>query len=272
MDFGFYYRPDVNRVLFNYAPSAGGGPCCYDTVVSESRIVDYIGIARGQLPQKEYYGRWRTFPDDCATGAFQETRPVGVNRTYFGVPVFEGAYPYDGMLVTPSWGGSMFEALMPALFVPEETLGAAFVGRQPPADRARADLPRDDRGRLRRLGLLPVQQARGRLRRLRRRRHRDGPERQRRPTRTHTLIDHGFPGCPNRPAVPDPPASDYTNGVVTPHAAFLALRYAPADALSDLARLRVEVPGDLRQVGLPRQRQRARRARSPAPTSRSTRG
>src|SRR3954451_10829214 len=36
MDFGFYYRPDVNRILFHYAPDTGDAPCCYDTVVSES--------------------------------------------------------------------------------------------------------------------------------------------------------------------------------------------------------------------------------------------
>ena len=37
--------------------------------------------------------------------------------------VFEGAYPYDGMRIVPGWGGSMFEALMPALFVPEDEVG-----------------------------------------------------------------------------------------------------------------------------------------------------
>ena len=42
-----------------------------------------------------------------------------------------------------------------------------------------------------------------------------------------TLIDNGFAGCEGRPAVPNPPPSAYTNGVVTPHAAFLGLRYAP---------------------------------------------
>src|SRR3954470_18048589 len=36
MDFGFYYRPDVNRILFHYAPDTGEAPCCYDTQVSES--------------------------------------------------------------------------------------------------------------------------------------------------------------------------------------------------------------------------------------------
>src|ERR1043165_2509061 len=50
MDFGFYYRPDVNRVLFHYRPDdPSASPCCYDTVVSESRMIDYVGISRGQL-------------------------------------------------------------------------------------------------------------------------------------------------------------------------------------------------------------------------------
>ena len=132
MDFGFYYRPDKNRVLFHYRPDdPAASPCCYDTVVSESRIVDYIGISRGQLPQKEYYGRWRTFPDTCEY-AFQETKPIGSWRRYFGVDVFEGAYPYNGTRLVPSWGGSMFEALMPALFVPEETWAPRSWGENHP--------------------------------------------------------------------------------------------------------------------------------------------
>ena len=121
MDFGFYYVPEKNRVLFHFRPDAPEkSPCCYDTLVSESRIVDYIGIGRGQLPDKEYYGRWRTFPDTCEY-SFQETKPVGQWRRYFGVDVFEGAYEYNNTRLVPSWGGSMFEALMPALFVPEES-------------------------------------------------------------------------------------------------------------------------------------------------------
>jgi hypothetical protein len=56
-----------------------------------------------------------------------------------------------------------------------------------------------------------------------------------------TLVDHGFDGCPDRPAKPDP--TSYRNGVVTPHASFLALRYAPREALENLARLRQDFPG-----------------------------
>jgi hypothetical protein len=52
-----------------------------------------------------------------------------------------------------------------------------------------------------------------------------------------TFVDHGFPGCPDRQTIPDPPPSAYTNGVVTPHAAFLALRWAPEATLKNLANL-----------------------------------
>ena len=47
-------------------------------------------------------------------------KPVGSWTKHFGVDVFEGAYRYNDTQLVPSWGGSMFEALMPALFVPEE--------------------------------------------------------------------------------------------------------------------------------------------------------
>jgi hypothetical protein len=57
-----------------------------------------------------------------------------------------------------------------------------------------------------------------------------------------TLVDHGFPGCPDRPAKADPPPSAYTNGVVTPHAALLALRYTPRRARANLRRLARDIP------------------------------
>src|SRR5918995_1154329 len=44
---------------------------------------------------------------------------AGVTRTYLDVEVFEGHYRYRGMDIVPSWGGSMFEALMVPLLVPE---------------------------------------------------------------------------------------------------------------------------------------------------------
>jgi hypothetical protein len=57
-----------------------------------------------------------------------------------------------------------------------------------------------------------------------------------------TLVDHGFAGCPGRPAQPDPPPP-YRNGVVTPHAAFLAQRYAPRATAANVRRLARDFPG-----------------------------
>ncbi len=242
MNFGFYYRPDVNRVLFHFSPGLDEAPCCYDTVVSESRIVDYIGIARGQLPQKEYYGRWRSFPDTC-DWSWQESRPAGVTRSYFGVNVFEGAYSYAGMQVVPSWGGSMFEALMPDLFVPEETWAPRSWGANHPLT-VRAQIYHGLReAGYGYWGFSPSNTPEGGYNVY----GVDGigmnpdgnPSNE-----DNTLIDHGFPGCPGaHPAVPDPPPSAYTNGVVTPHASFLALRFAPDAARENLRRLARDFPG-----------------------------
>ena len=237
MDFGFYYRPDVNRVLFHYRPDdPAASPCCYDTVVSESRIVDYIGISRGQLPRKEYYGRWRSFPDTCGWN-WQEAKPIGVTRTYYGVPVFEGAYPYNGTLITPSWGGSMFEALMPDLFVPEETWAPNSWGVNHPVTVdaqihhgmvdagygvwgfSPSNTPEGGYGGygVDAIGMDP-----------------NGST----SNEDHTTVDHGWddPGCARVPQ-PDPAPSAYTNGVVTPHAAFLALRFAPEATQADATAL-----------------------------------
>jgi Putative glucoamylase/Protein of unknown function (DUF3131) len=235
MDFGFYYRPDVNRIAFHVVPTTGESPCCYDTIVSESRIASYIGIANGQLPAKEYFGSWRTFPDTC-DWSWPETRPVGVHRTYLGVDVFEGAYAYDGMLIVPGWGGSMFEALMPAMFVPEDVWGHRSWAINHPLTVAAhihhglveaaygywgfspANIPE---GGYHEYGVDAIGM------------NADGyPSNE-----DNTFVDHGFAGCPGRDAKPDPPPSAYTNGVVTPHAAFLALRYAPTASLANLAKL-----------------------------------
>jgi hypothetical protein len=236
MDFGVYYRPDVNRMLFHIVPSTGEAPCCYDTIVSESRIASYVGIAKGDVPSKVYYGPWRTFPDSC-DWSWQETRPSGFDRVYEDFPVYEGTYPYDnGTRLVPSWTGSMFEALMPSLFVPEEQWGAgSWRVNHPNTVDAQIHHGLDVAGYgtwgfsfsnnpaggysgygVDAAGLDPAGAA---------------------SNNDRTLVDRGFAGCPDRPAVADPPQSAYTHGVVTPHATFLGLRYRPREALAALARL-----------------------------------
>jgi Ca2+-binding RTX toxin-like protein len=188
-----------------------------------------------------HFGTNRSWPDTCES-SWTETRPVGFTRTYFGVPVYDGALPYNNTLVTPSWGGSMFEALMPALFIPEEEWAPGSWGTNHPLvvdaqihhglveagygywGFSPANVPE---GGYRTYGVDGI-----------------GSDAGGYPSNNdNTLIDHGWEGCPGRPPVPDPPPSAYTNGVVTPHAAFLALQYRPREALADLAKLERDFPG-----------------------------
>jgi hypothetical protein len=235
MDFGFYYRPARNQMLFHYAPDLPNpDACCYDTIVSESRIAAYIGIARQQVPERVHFGPNRSWPDTCDS-SWTETRPVGFTRTYFGTSVYDGSLPYNGTLVTPSWGGSMFEALMPALFLPEERWAPGSWGANHPlvvAAQIHHGLTEAGYGYW---GFSPANVPEGGYRTY----GVDGigTDSGGYPSNNDgTLIDHGWPNC-GKPAQPDPPLSAYTNGVVTPHAAFLALRYAPHATMANLARL-----------------------------------
>jgi hypothetical protein len=227
MDFGFYYRPEVNRILFHYTPETGADTCCYDTYVSESRIATYIGISKGEIPARAVYGTFRAFPT-CF-----ETASSGPTHTYFGVSVYDGALPYNGTMVTPSWGGSMFEALMPALFVPEERWAPGSWGVNHPLTvdaQIHHGLTEAGYGYW---GFSPANKPEGGYDVYGVDGIGSNPDGYF-SNEDRTGIDHG---CPDRPAKPDPPPSAYTNGVVTPHAAFLGLRYRPHAAVENLRNL-----------------------------------
>ncbi|MEV0811292.1 glucoamylase family protein [Micromonospora sp. NPDC050200] len=258
MDFGFFYDsqargPDVPAGLmrggFWVEPPPGcatkgnyehRGPDVYYTCHtygafnSETRMISYVAIALGQVPPAHYFAPWRTFPDTC-DWSWQEMRPVGQWREYLGVPVFEGAYRYRGLQFVPTWGGDMFEALMPNLFVPEEQWGPDSWARNHPVYvRGQIEHGMND-AKYGHWGFSPASDPQGGYREY-------GVDAMGLDTNGYTSdqertsVDYGFAGCPDRPAQPTPTA--YGDGVVTPHAVFLAMRYAPAQAQAELARLR----------------------------------
>ena len=203
---GFFVVQPPGRTDGFYGNHIGVGPDVwltnhhYDTTVSETRITSYLGIMTGQVPAKHYFAMWRTFPATC-DWYWQEMQPVGENRTYLGVDVYEGAYTYRGMHIVPGWGGSMFEELMPDVFVPESSWAPRSWGLNHPLH-VRAQREHGlDRGRLRLLGLLAVEQPDGWLPRVRRRPARPEPDGylsdidQRTPTFLGTNYDAGFGEC-----------------------------------------------------------------------------
>jgi len=246
MDFSLYYDPAAK-------PTYGGAwteppPNCskpvgdvwytchhYGTLNTEPRITSYIAIARGQVEPVHYYKMFRTFPDTC-DWSWQEMQPQGVHRTYEGVDVFEGHYTYRGMNIVPSWGGSMFEALMVPLLVPEEEWAPKSWGVNHPLY-VRAQIEHglqeaqygfwgfspsnDPAGGYREYGVDPIgMEPNG---------YTSDEER--------TTTDYGFDAC--RPPVAQAP---FGQGVVTPHASFIAMRWAREAALANLEKLRTTFP------------------------------
>ena len=209
----------------------------YDTTVSETRITSYLGIATGRIPAKQYYAMWRTFPASCDWD-WQESQPVGTTRSYYGLDVYEGAYSYRGMRIVPGWGGSMFEELMPDVFVPEARWAPRSWGINHPlhvrAQREHGLLE----ARYGIWGFSPSSNPDGGYREygvdalgLNPEGYFSDAER--------TNYDPGFGDC--RAATnPEP---DFGDGVVTPHAAFLAMAYEPRQAFANLARLQRDYEG-----------------------------
>lgn len=265
MDFSCYYDPNARGPDFGAGLMRGGfwrvaeappgswpiGDYCnmgeqvaytghhYGAFNTETRIVGYIAIAQGQVPAEHYFAMWRTFPPTC-DWSWVEMAPQGETHTYLGIEVYEGHYTYRGMNIVPSWGGSMFEALMTTLIVPEEEWGQGswainhplYVQAQIEHGLEEAEYgywgfspSNNPEGGYREFGVDPIGlEPNGYTSDLER-----------------TTVDYGFADpsgtgyCPGRE--PQPLPTQYGQGVVTPHASFLALDFAPDAALANLANL-----------------------------------
>ena len=203
----------------------------YDTIVSETRITSYLGILTGQVPAKHYFAAWRTFPATC-DWSWHEMQPVGETRTYLGIDVYEGAYTYRGMHVVPGWGGSMFEELMPAVFVPEEKWAPRSWGVNHPLHvRAEREHGLDD-AKYGYWGFSPSSNPAGGYREYGVDALGLNPEGYF-SDQEKTNLDVGFGDC--RPATNPNPT--YGDGVVTPHASFLAMMFERGDATANLIRI-----------------------------------
>ena len=264
IDFGCYYDPNAKGPdggglirggfwLPGDAPGGGAtGDYCgmgedvlytghhYGAFNTEPRIASYIGIALGQIPAVHYFGGWRTFPDTC-DWSWPETKPIGVWREYLGVDVFEGAYPYDDQLIVPTWGGSMFEALMVPLVVPEEEWGPNSWAVTHPLyveSQIEYGLNEAEYGYW---GFSPSSNPAGGYREY-------GVDVLGMDTPGYTTdvarltsIESGWddPVCFRAAQT----ISDYGEGVVTPHAAFLALDFDREATIANLTALAADFPG-----------------------------
>ena len=213
----------------------------YGAFNTEPRIASDIGIALGQIPPEHYFAPWRTFPDTC-DWSWSETKPVGEWQTYMGVDVFEGAYRYDDQLVVPTWGGSMFEALMPALVVPEQEWGRkSWAVTHPLFVESQIEFGLEEAG-YGYWGFSPSSDPAGGYREYGVDAIGMEPNGYSADVRTAHVGGRRL-GRSGVPACAPTSISAYGDGVVTPHASFLALEIAPDAALDNLANLKADFPG-----------------------------
>jgi hypothetical protein len=236
MEFAFFYEPydaadsarhpGQLREPFRVDEKTFGG---FDRILNtEQRIASYIGIARGHIPAEHYYRVERTLK---AGEGKQSQVPAGERRIYRGISVFEGHYTYRGMRLVPSWGGSMFEALMVTLFVPEERWAPRSWGVNHPLY-VQAQIEHGlKEARYGYWGFSPA----------------SNPEGGYRTYGVEAIASDPVGYSSNNTDIPallkdTGQARIFTNGIVTPHASFLALRFAPREALENLRKLKEAFP------------------------------
>ncbi|WP_248905919.1 glucoamylase family protein [Halocatena marina] len=202
-DYSSFYHPDNGQLRGGYDYESGVTDWTYGMVNSEPRVASYCAIGMGDIPDTHWWQPNRTFGPDAD---WTQQAAEGENRTYDGVTVFEGHYEYNGTAYVPSWGGAQFEALMPSLFIKEQELGTDGFGKNNAHwSRVQIDFAREQGWPV--WGLSPC----------------------------------GTPDGYGTYGVPEQGAWDghYAPGpIVTPHATFLALDYAPEAAIENVKQLR----------------------------------
>lgn len=213
----------------------------YGLLNTETRIAAYMGIGTHTMPGDVWWRTWRTLPSTTpappTTGCAIDTAnfdwqgqypPKGYYTTYkdpqSGKPfqIFEGHYVYNNIDFVPSWGGSMFEGLMPNLVIPETSWGPRSFGRND-QNYTQVEIKWPLEGLNYPVwGLSPSST----------------------PDDTGGYDAFGVVG----PAYPNGIASNanccpYAQYAVTPHASFLALDTAPQQAFANIMRLKQLYPG-----------------------------
>jgi hypothetical protein len=136
------------------------------------------------------------------------------------------------MRIVPSWGGSMFEALMVALFVPESVWAPRSWGVNHPLY-VRAQIEHGlDEAQYGYWGFSPAVSPNG------------GYEVygvKALGTNPMGYLSYDV-GGPLNHGLSQTPGGKYKHGIVTPYASFLALRYAPREAVANLRALTTRFP------------------------------
>jgi hypothetical protein len=206
LDMQFFYDDATGLMSHGYYVNLGAlSQYEYGHFYTEARLGSLIAIGKGDAPASHWYAMTRASKPPCIDGECPQLHRLRYENSD-GEEMAVWHFRWRNYEYVPSWGGSMFEALMPRLVLDEDRWAPRSLG---PNGRAHAMLQRlhatENLG-LPVWGMSPcIDPASGRYREF----------------GAKPLGSHG-----------------YDEGVVTPHAVALALAVTPddaADALMEMA-------------------------------------
>jgi hypothetical protein len=127
-DYRFFYDDVAQQMSHGYYVNVPTrSEYHYGLLYTEPRLGSLIAIGKGDVPEEHWFALVRTYPPEAD---WQTQRPQGW-RTYRvrGHEIASGTYEWGGERYVPSWGGSMFEALMPTLVLDERRYAPKSLGR-----------------------------------------------------------------------------------------------------------------------------------------------
>ncbi|MFA7255464.1 MAG: glucoamylase family protein [Candidatus Omnitrophota bacterium] len=201
-----FLDPDTNHLAIGYdVERQSPTPYHYGMLVTEARAMSLYAIGKGDLPQEHWWYLYRTAPD---AWEWQTQKPKGKMVEHDKISYFQGYYKEGEKKFVPSWGGSLFEFLMPTLVIREQKFAPKGLGLN---DKIVTELHRDYALKEKKYpvwGISPSATADGR-------RWMYGE---------YGIKRLGVKGYPDR-------------AVITPHASFLALDALPKDAIKNIRKL-----------------------------------
>ncbi|MBV9463417.1 MAG: DUF3131 domain-containing protein [Verrucomicrobiae bacterium] len=127
-DYRFFYD-DVEQLMSHgfYVNIKYPSEYQYGSFYTEPRAGSLIAIAKGDVPEEHWFKMTRTFPADYG---WQSRSPVNrKEKKVHDVSMIGGYYEWNGVKYVPSWGGSLFEALMPTLIIDEAQYAPDNLGK-----------------------------------------------------------------------------------------------------------------------------------------------
>ena len=127
-DYRFFYDAKLRQMVHGYYANLNEpARLHYCVFYTESRLGSLIAIGKGEAPKEHWFSMFRTLPPEID---WQVQQPIDrVERTGGGFHWMAGHYRWRDIDYVPSWGGSLFEALMPRLVLDEVRYAPDSLGK-----------------------------------------------------------------------------------------------------------------------------------------------